>query len=294
MALEFVPETWGANLKTKVGSASLIEAGPGRIHFRTGDIFLVGIFLMPVPRHHTTLGGVKRIISSVPSGGVEIVPARTDFSASWETLKRKILLGFPETALRELAEGELGRPFDGLHPVAAWKKDDEALAFARLLHALLQNEAQDRSETERTMSDLALYLLRRYGDKPDDAPLFHAAGLPPYLWRKLDDYMRENLGGKISLEQLASLAGLSQSHFSRSFSISAGMTPHRYLLKLRIETATSLIGTTDEPIAEIAQRCGFCNQSHMTIAMKQHYNVTPGEIRRRTKYAPVKYWRYGS
>jgi AraC-like DNA-binding protein len=47
-----------------------------------------------------------------------------------------------------------------------------------------------------------------------------------------------------------------------------------------LEWATTRLGETDEPIAQIALDAGFADQSHLTRAFKQHTGLTPAEYRR--------------
>ncbi|AKJ30158.1 helix-turn-helix domain-containing protein [Caldimonas brevitalea] len=59
------------------------------------------------------------------------------------------------------------------------------------------------------------------------------------------------------VSRLASLSGVSEAHFARSFKQAFGVPPHRYLLTRRIERATALLRDTDLPITEIAFQTGW-------------------------------------
>src|SRR3954462_11244069 len=59
------------------------------------------------------------------------------------------------------------------------------------------------------------------------------------------------------VERLASVSGVSQVHFARSFKPAFGTPPHRYLLTRRIERATALLRDTDLPITDVAFETGW-------------------------------------
>ena len=69
-------------------------------------------------------------------------------------------------------------------------------------------------------------------------------------------------------------------HFARLFKRSTGSAPHQYVLQQRIERAASLLRSTPLPIAEIAHRCGFNDQSHLANSFKRMHGQSPSAFRR--------------
>jgi AraC-like DNA-binding protein len=88
------------------------------------------------------------------------------------------------------------------------------------------------------------------------------------------------LADRLSIEQLAAIAGLSAFHFARAFKQSQGMTPHSYLVHRRIERAQQLLSTTDTSLSEIALISGFADQSHFARHFRQRVGVPPSAFRR--------------
>ena len=80
----------------------------------------------------------------------------------------------------------------------------------------------------------------------------------------LKDYVFAHLDEPIEVSTLASVAGRSQFHFSRVFTRSVGMTPHRYVVHLRLQRAIELVREGQSSFAEIAVRTGFADQSHLS------------------------------
>jgi AraC family transcriptional regulator len=93
------------------------------------------------------------------------------------------------------------------------------------------------------------------------------------------DYVQSHLHRKLTLEELAATVGLSKFHFARRFRASTGTTPHEFVLRQRVDRARLLLQRTNSPIQEIAQSCGFADQSHMTRVVKKRLGATPGDIR---------------
>lgn len=98
----------------------------------------------------------------------------------------------------------------------------------------------------------------------------------------LIDYIEANLTADLSLSDLALQAGLSKFHFARLFKDVIGLTPHKYVLKRRIEKASQLL-KQGETIAQIAYLLGFTDQSHFTRVFKQLKGVTPKAFVQQTR-----------
>lgn len=99
--------------------------------------------------------------------------------------------------------------------------------------------------------------------------------------RKIVTFVAENCGRDLPLSRLAEIAGLSVTAFRREFGLVFGTTPADYITTARLNEARKLLETTELSISEIATRCGFYDQSHLTHAFRQKRGVTPGEYRRR-------------
>jgi len=104
-------------------------------------------------------------------------------------------------------------------------------------------------------------------------------GLPPAAMRRVHEYIEAHLNDTVELVELAAIAGLSIFHFARQFKQSAGVTPHYYLIRSRIERARELLAGTDLSLSEIAFATGFSDQSHLTRHFRQMIGMTPGQFR---------------
>lgn len=94
----------------------------------------------------------------------------------------------------------------------------------------------------------------------------------------LRDYIMAHLDGPIEVTALAEITGRSPFHFSRVFARSVGVTPHRYIVHLRLQRAIELMREGRLRLAEIAARTGFADQSHLTRWGKRVYGVSLTEL----------------
>ncbi|MCG6135510.1 MAG: AraC family transcriptional regulator [Nostoc sp. LLA-1] len=104
-------------------------------------------------------------------------------------------------------------------------------------------------------------------------------GLGNHKLLQITHYIDEALDQDIKLADLAQLAQMSQSHFSRLFKQSMGLSPHQYLLQQRVERAKQLLKHTNQSLVEIALACGFDSHSHFTRQFRQITGITPKAYR---------------
>jgi AraC family transcriptional regulator len=106
------------------------------------------------------------------------------------------------------------------------------------------------------------------------------SGLAPWQMNRVVDYTQTHLCDPIPLSDFAQLVGMSRSYFSHAFHRTTGMPPHRWHLHMRILRAQELLLDTTLPLAEIALRTGFADQSHFTKNFRRQVGVSPGAWRR--------------
>jgi len=93
--------------------------------------------------------------------------------------------------------------------------------------------------------------------------------------RKATGYLEKNWDQQILLEKLGKEAGMSPYHLLRVFRRGMGITPHVYLLNIRIKKAVALLSKGMTP-ADVAAMTGFTDQSHFTKVFRRQVGVTPG------------------
>jgi AraC-like DNA-binding protein len=105
------------------------------------------------------------------------------------------------------------------------------------------------------------------------------SGLPRYKLRRVVAYVDARLGGPISLDDLANVAGVSRFHFHRQFRKSVGVTPREYVLRARIERAKGLLTESDLTVGEVSGAVGFADQSHFSNIFRRLTAMTPRGFR---------------
>src|SRR3982750_53647 len=85
--------------------------------------------------------------------------------------------------------------------------------------------------------------------------------------------------GPVSL--LASVSGVSEAHFARSFKQAFGLPPHRYLLTRRIERARALLRDTDLPIIDVAFQTGWNSLGSFGRIFRDITGESPTDVRAR-------------
>jgi AraC family transcriptional regulator len=98
--------------------------------------------------------------------------------------------------------------------------------------------------------------------------------------RRVLTYIEEHLADDIAVADLANVACLSIFHFTRAFTATIGVPPHRYLSGRRLESAKAMIATGRASLSEIALECQFSSQSSFTRAFRRAMGMTPAEYRR--------------
>lgn len=103
---------------------------------------------------------------------------------------------------------------------------------------------------------------------------------------KVEAYITANYRDGITLTQVAKIAGMTPSAFSRFFKLRAGRTLSDYLVDIRIGAAARMLVDTTNSIQEISFGCGFNNLSNFNRSFKRRKSITPKEFRelyRKTK-----------
>lgn len=156
---------------------------------------------------------------------------------------------------------------------------------ASLLDALHRPDETNQIFVDHMMLALTAHVAQAYGGLRRSAELARG-GLAPWQVKRACEKLESDLGGKLSLHQIAAEFDLSVSHFSRAFRVSTGLPPHQWLLRQRVKTAKQLMSVRDLPLSEIAMSAGFANQSHFTRVFSSVVGVSPGAWRREVPGAP--------
>jgi AraC family transcriptional regulator len=207
------------------------------------------------------------------NGRVDVIPAFLSHGTSWDREVEFSVIAICPTLLNRVTQELMQREVELIPQLAI---DDPVITqLALALKLEIQTGClSGRLYGELLGTALAARLVQNYAvSKP--ALEFKASGLSQSQLARVIDYMQANLNQDLSILDLATLTGMSQSHFSRSFKRSVGISPYRYLVQQRVERAKQLLEKKSIAISTIALDCGFANQTHLTKVFRQMTGMTP-------------------
>jgi AraC family transcriptional regulator len=173
-------------------------------------------------------------------------------------------------------------PAHSIHCVAGIRDEVIEQIGRSILPELTNEAAAGRMYVETASLTLAARLLQKYCDSGPCArtePSTH--GLDHIRLRRVLDYIAANIEDDITLLNLAEIAAYSPFHFARKFALAMGVSPHRYISRMRLEKAMAELAAAKLPLAEIALNAHFSSQASFTRAFHRGTGMTPKEYRRR-------------
>ena len=132
----------------------------------------------------------------------------------------------------------------------------------------------DESDLFEKESLVTLAVGRLVSEYSGVRPLERPRGANRRAVRIAKEFLASSLDEKITLDQVASVVGLSRYYFLRLFKQETGLSPHAYRTQLRIDLAKDLL-LKGMPPAEVALETGFTDQSHLTNKFRQFTCATP-------------------
>jgi AraC family transcriptional regulator len=253
----------------------------GTLPTPVADAFLVSLELQALPAVNVWLDGRHHLKGDTEAGKFSLVNFNVETVVEMKLKFDSIQMYFPRTALNAIAVEQ------GAHEVSTLDLDflnatDDVVvrSLGRCLLPAFENaERANRLFVDHIATALLAHLVQAYGGSAT-APLLVRGGLAPWQVRRAKEMLMAHLDGEITLEELAGECDLSRSHFARAFRKTTGRPPHRWLVEQRIERAKDMLLKSDLPLADIADVCGFSDQSHFTRVFGAALGVAPGEWRR--------------
>ncbi|MEO0768922.1 MAG: AraC family transcriptional regulator [Cyanobacteria bacterium J06649_4] len=206
-----------------------------------------------------------------------IVPAQVESSARWNRSHSYLSLCIKPSVFSHRANELIPERVLELQPKFAISDP-----LIRSIGLALKSETDSPSFGKQIYLDTLLTTLLTHLAKHHASSLLNerkTSGLSHRQLRRVVDHVQSSLDRNISLEELATVAGLSISHFSEQFKLSVGISPYRYVTQQRVEKAKVLLRRKDMRIAEVSTRLGFADQSHFTRHFKRATSVTPRKFR---------------
>jgi AraC family transcriptional regulator len=241
--------------------------------------FIVSLQLTELPFHELRLGSAIVHTGYYPKGGVSVFNLEEDprffFPCPFHCLHFYVKHETLQALANEAGTGRIDK--------LSWPHGtvDETVSHlgSALLPALSNPEKSGALFLDHVVRALNMHFAYAYGGMRC-SPGISRGGLAPWQERRSKEMMDNRIGERISLRDLAKECHLSISHFAAAFRKSTGESPHRWLLRRRVETAKEMLSSTELAISEIAIACGFADQSHLTRVFAVNVGAPPGNWRR--------------
>lgn len=147
--------------------------------------------------------------------------------------------------------------------------------------ALALVEADHGEPVALEVARFLVLFFKRHGGQPQLSALLDAqlAERPPI--RAVQEWIVANLDRPMPVADLAMRATMSTRNFARVFRREVGLTPGRYVVRMRVARGRELLESTSLPVNQVARRCGFPAVETFLRAFGRVVGMTPGEYRHR-------------
>ncbi|MFS4454956.1 helix-turn-helix domain-containing protein [Maribacter sp. 2304DJ31-5] len=174
----------------------------------------------------------------------------------------------------------LGADYDNVHPgvYPVEKTEERTNNLHRVLELLVKGS---KSFSSKESLDVYNLILSSLGSV---MPYLKTSDNINYKIASTIDFMEKNINTKMTDKTLAKNMHLSTGSFSRLFKRDTGVSPSRYLRKIRIEKACNLLLYTDNSIDLIADKCGFSDRYHLTKVFRMEKKTSPAAFRKSNGY----------
>src|ERR1700724_1736944 len=224
--------------------------------------------------------GRRREVPDLRLGDAQLVDLGDNPVVSLDIPFDSLRFYISQIALDEMANEAGIRRVKGLHAPNFGARDVVMFGLAQALAGAME-EPGDGTAMFSDCIALAFFahIVRAYGSVPA-AGKNARGGLASWQLQRARDFINANLAGDPSISEVASVCGLSTNYFVRAFKQATGVPPYRWLTKQRVERAKELLREPGRELADIAQLCGFVDQSHFTRVFSRSEGYSPGRWRR--------------
>ncbi|MDO5732467.1 MAG: AraC family transcriptional regulator [Eubacteriales bacterium] len=164
----------------------------------------------------------------------------------------------------------------------ALKEQTFAQEIARLMDSIEEIEQRQPEAYELLIIGILHIIFQKIYAQYRTAPKKDCGRLDrdTLLYRKMANFIYENYQRKLSLQEIAEAAHVSRNKCCSLFQKYAMQTPSQFVNQFRLEKSLLCLKTSDASIAEVAQACGFEQQSYFNRLFLKKYNLTPSAYRK--------------
>jgi AraC family transcriptional regulator len=248
------------------------------------ESLLVTIHVDTSPAYDLWFGNKHVRTNPLKAGTTVLYDLRTEPSVRVLEAWHHISFHMPKAALRQIAESEGFPPVEEFNLALVDGHQDEVLATLgkTILPCLRQAEQANHLFSDHITMATASHVLRTYGIRIGKQlpPPPQPRPLSPWQKATACEMLRSHLNGKISLDEIATQCGLPALQFARSFKVSTGLPPWKWLEACAIATARDILLIRPFiPLYQTSMICGFYSTDHFVAAFFKHIGVHPAAWR---------------
>lgn len=205
-----------------------------------------------------------------------VTPAGVKSGWRWHAKSKVIVITIDPVRFERFAQCELNLSLAGkqLKDIPQYMDEDITRAGLLLLDALQSESSDSLVMYDSSARFFLIRLIQKYGLYLDENFEF-SQSFSPGQYKRVLEYVAANFGKNITLEEMATQAGISPYHFSRLFKKTTGRPPHQFVMSYRVEQAKRLLTDPYRPLIDIALSCGFSDQAHFSRIFKKIEGQTP-------------------
>jgi AraC family transcriptional regulator len=254
-----------------------VEAlGPAREpHMRVNSEQMLAMLLQPAS---IEMGWRRSELTRLEYGAGEIILPRRHVETWARTDGLHYLsIGFSDAVLRAVCDG-IASEVELLN--APKLEDKRVVALVAAVNAeRIAGFPSGRLFLDSVEHALAVALVNNHAVRHYDVRVYRG-GLGPARLRRITELVHAEIEDELSLDKMAETAGLSTAHFSQMFRKSTGESPHRFVLRHRVERAKEMLRASEARVLDVAVACGFKTQQHFARIFRQICGTSPTEYRR--------------
>jgi AraC family transcriptional regulator len=209
-------------------------------------------------------------------GALHLLPAGERHENRFDTAVRLLRIAIEPAAMHCWGAEHarfLAEPREIAGPLSAW-----------LAHRMMREFMSQDDAAPLAIEGVLLEMLAESARSSDET---HGYSAPGWL-KRVRELLQDSYLDAPDLATLAGIAGVHPVHLSREFHKHYRLTIGEYIRKRRVEHASELLSNSELSLAEIANACGFSDQSHFCALFKKHSGVTPAKFRKLSSDSPLR------
>ncbi|MBW9051084.1 helix-turn-helix domain-containing protein [Rhizobium mesosinicum] len=242
------------------------------------DAFLVMTQMSQMPLYELWYGETLVVKQSLQTASVTIIDLENDPVGYLPQPFDRVMFYFSKASLGRMLEAEGGSSSLSLHAKAGHVDETLNRLAAMMLPALDPSDITDRFLFDHMTSAAAWHVMQNYGGKQN---AWEQLGeiLSPDRLKRAKEMLSLMPANAVNTDDIAEQVGLTPVRFVKAFERTTGMSPAKWAKNQRIEISKAHLFEARLSLREVAEECGFADQSHFTRTFSAATGLTPAAWR---------------